>query len=49
MLFKVMEHPEMYRDEFTKWCSENIEAALVGFADSSRKAQEESGEAEDDK
>ena len=32
MLFKVMEHPEMYKDEFVKWCSENIEHALTTFA-----------------
>ena len=34
MLFKVMEHPEMYSDEFVKWSAENIQASLTGFAES---------------
>ena len=32
MLFKVMENPAMYTDEFVKWCVENIESALRSFA-----------------
>ena len=32
MLFKVMEHPEMYKDTFVKWASESIEEALSSFA-----------------
>ena len=28
MLFKVMEHPDMYTQEFVKWCSASIEAVL---------------------
>lgn len=41
MLFKVMEHPEMYKDEFVKWCSENIEGALTAFAQSAQKSAAE--------
>lgn len=33
MLFKVMEHPEMYSDEFVKWAQENIETSLRAFAE----------------
>lgn len=40
MLFKVMEHPEMYTDKFVKWASENIEDALTTFAEAN-KAEEE--------
>ena len=32
MLFKVMEHPEMYSTDFVKWAQENIESALRTFA-----------------
>ena len=31
MLFKVMEHPEMYNDEFTLWAAKEIEDALRSF------------------
>ena len=31
MLFKVMEHPEMYRDDFVSWASGKIEDALMTF------------------
>lgn len=31
MLFKVMEHPEMYKDDFVSWVSEHIENALYSF------------------
>lgn len=31
-LFKVVEHPEMYKEEFVSWCVERIETALVSFA-----------------
>lgn len=34
MLFKVLEHPELYKDEFVKWCVENIQGALTTFANS---------------
>ena len=33
MLFKVMEHPEMYNEDFVKWSQENIESALKTFAE----------------
>lgn len=49
MLFKVMEHPEMYTDEFVKWASTNIEAALMSFADnfkSPEKPEEKKDEAQ---
>lgn len=39
MLFKVMEHPEMYTDKFVKWASENIEAALTSFAESFKQSE----------
>lgn len=41
MLFKVMEHPEMYSDKFVKWVSESVEEALTSFADAQQKAVEE--------
>lgn len=45
MLFKVMEHPEMYTDEFVQWCSKNIETALTTFAENTAQAvAETSGE-----
>ena len=31
MLFKVMEHPEMYTDAFTTWTRKKIENALYSF------------------
>jgi len=36
MLFKVMEHPEMYDAEFVSWTAENIQAALKSFAESQK-------------
>lgn len=32
MLFKVMEHPEMYDAEFVDWSAKHIQAALTSFA-----------------
>ena len=32
MLFKVMEHPEMYKDDFVQWAADNIEEILREFA-----------------
>lgn len=47
MLFKVMEHPEMYSDDFVTWSSKNIESALMTFAEAaSPKEKEEKNEAE---
>lgn len=36
MLFKVMDHPEMYKDEFVQWCCDNIQDALMSFAESTK-------------
>lgn len=46
-LFRVMEHPEMYTDEFTKWASKNIEAALTSFAENANKNAEAEEHKED--
>ena len=48
MLFKVMEHPEMYKDDFIKWASENIEGALTSFAENFKApvSEEKKDEAE---
>ena len=32
MLFKVMEHPEMYSTDFVAWATESIESALKAFS-----------------
>ena len=49
-LFRVMEHPEMYKDEFVKWAATNIENALTTFSESMqtqvKTEQETSSEAE---
>ncbi len=47
-LFRVMEHPEMYKDEFVNWCVENIESALTTFAESMKPqdTEEKKDEAE---
>lgn len=41
MLFKVMEHPEMYSDDFVTWASKHIESALTAFAEAISKTPEE--------
>lgn len=41
MLFKVMEHPEMYTENFVKWAAQNIEQSLTSFAESMRAAGQE--------
>ena len=41
MLFKVMEHPEMYSDEFVSWTSKHIEDALYSFDKAMAQATEE--------
>ena len=48
MLFKVMEHPEMYNDNFVEWTSKHIEDALYSFDKAMNQAQPEkkSNEAE---
>lgn len=40
MLFKVMEHPEMYSDNFVSWASGRIEGALMSFDKAITPAQE---------
>lgn len=46
MLFKVMEHPEMYTDEFCKWTSEHIMDALYSFDNAMKQQPENTNEAE---
>jgi hypothetical protein len=46
-LFKVLDHPELYKDQFVSWCVENIEGALTTFAESMRP-KEEKAEATDE-
>ena len=41
MLFKVMEHPEMYNDKFVEWASKHIEDALYSFDKAMNQAQPE--------
>lgn len=44
--FKVMEHPEMYSDNFVKNCSDKIEYIVTKFAENMEPQQEEAGETE---
>ena len=48
MLFKVMEHPEMYNDKFVEWAGKHIEDALYSFdkAMTQGQSEEKSNEAE---
>ena len=46
MLFKVMEHPEMYSDEFVSWTSKHIEDALYAFDNAMKQQPENKNEAE---
>ena len=46
MLFKVMEHPEMYTEEFCKWTSEHIMDALYSFDNAMKQQPENANEAE---
>lgn len=43
MLFKVMEHPDKYSEEFVSWSAKNIEGALYSFVEAS-EGQEEKDE-----
>lgn len=47
MLFNVMEHPEMYSDNFVSWASGKIEDALMAFDKATE--QVESGKADESK
>lgn len=46
MLFKVMEHPEMYSEEFVSWTSKHIEDALYSFDNAMKQQPEKTNEAE---
>ena len=48
MLFKVMEHPEMYEVKFVEWASKHIQDALYAFDEmmSPEKPEEKTDEAE---
>lgn len=46
MLFKVMEHPEMYNEEFVQWTSKHIEDALYAFDNAMKQQPEKTDEAE---
>ena len=41
MLFKVMEHPEMYENEFVEWTAKHIQDALYSFAEMMKPAESE--------
>ncbi len=41
MLFKVMDHPEMYNQEFTDWAAKEIEDALRSFKAASVQPENE--------
>lgn len=45
MLFKVMEHPDQYKKEFVDWCRDNIQSALVGYAETFAPEEEKKDEA----
>lgn len=49
MLFKVLEHPEMYTEEFVKWTSQNIEQSLSSFAESVAQTPEQESKTEPEK
>lgn len=46
MLFKVMEHPEMYSEEFVSWASKHIEDALYAFDNAMKQQPKNANEAE---
>ena len=48
MLFKVIDHPEMYKEEFVTWCIDNIQAVLVNFANSAKGEEEKEEEKKDE-
>lgn len=48
MLFKVMDHPEMYKDTFVEWCAGNIEGALMSFYNSMNGTGEQEEKPKDD-
>ena len=40
MLFKVLEHPDLYKKEFVEWCVDSIQGALISFADNMNAGKE---------
>lgn len=49
MLFKVLDHPEQYTQDFVDWSVKNIEGALQSFADSMSEAAEKEEKATEKK
>ena len=50
MLFKVMDHPNMYKTEFIKWTQANIEQIMTSFAANLQKpAEDKKEEVKDEK
>lgn len=47
MLFKVLEHPEMYKEDFVKWAAENVQNALTSFAAHMEQAFSDEAEQEE--
>jgi len=47
-MFKVMEHPELYKDGFVGWVAENIEGALTTLAQNINASSEEKEESKDE-
>lgn len=46
MLFKVIEHPEMYSEKFVSWASKHIEDALYAFDNAMKQQPKDANEAE---
>ncbi len=46
MLFKVMEHPEMYSEEFVSWAGKHIEDAVYARDNAMKQQPENANEAE---
>ena len=49
MLFKVVEHPEAYTEEFNKWAVENIQGAMIAFAENLKSGAAPAEEKKKDK
>lgn len=43
MLFKVIEHPEAYTDEFYNWSATHIQDILMGFEEAGKPKDEKQG------
>lgn len=44
MLFKVMDHPEMYDEQFVEWAKDSIQEALSAFSKAITPQEENDGE-----